>query len=96
MSLGFQWDPRKAAVNEKKHGVAFEEAITVFDDPLARIFLDEWHSEAESREIIIGHSSTGRLLLVAFAEQPDATLRVLSARCATPREQRDYERQSRS
>lgn len=94
MSLGFHWDPRKAVVNEIKHGVAFEEAITVFDDPLARIFVDEWHSEAEFREIIIGHSNTGRLLLVAFAEQPDTTLRVISARCATPREQRDYEHRS--
>jgi uncharacterized DUF497 family protein len=95
MSLGFQWDPRKAAVNERKHGVAFEEAITVFDDPLARIFVDEWHSEAELREIIIGHSATGRLLLVAFAEKPDMAIRVISARCATPREQRDYEHRSR-
>lgn len=96
MSLGFQWDPRKAAVNETKHGVAFEEAITVFDDPLARIFVDEWHSEAETREIIIGRSSTGRLLLVAFAEQADTTLRVISARRATPREQHDYEHRPRS
>lgn len=96
MSLGFQWDSRKAASNERKHCVTFEEAITVFDDPLARIFVGEWHSEAESREIIIGHSSAGRLLLVAFAEQPDTPLRMISARCATPREQRDYEHRPRS
>jgi uncharacterized DUF497 family protein len=96
MSIGFQWDPRKAAINERKHGVTFEEAITVFDDPLARIFLDVWHSETESRKIIIGHSSAGSLLLVAFAEQPDATIRVISARPATPGEQRDYEHRSRS
>jgi len=96
MSLGFQWDPRKVAINERKHGVSFEEAISFFEDPLARIFLDEWHSETESREIIIGHSSAGSLLLVAFVEQPDATIRVISARRATPKEQRDYEQRSRS
>ncbi len=96
MSLGFKWDPRKALANARKHGVTFEEAITVFDDPLARIFFDEWHSEAESREIIIGHSSAGRVLLIAFAEQSDKSVRVISARCATPREQRDYEEQSRA
>jgi uncharacterized DUF497 family protein len=95
MSLGFEWDPPKAAANEKKHAVRFEEALTVFDDPLARIFVGEWHSAAEFREIIIGHSCGGRLLLVVFAEQPNGALRVISARCATPREQHDYEHASR-
>jgi uncharacterized DUF497 family protein len=94
MSLGFEWDPRKAASNEKKHAVRFEEAVTVFDDPLARIFVDRWHSAAELREIIIGHSCRGRLLLVVFAEQPNGTLRVISSRYATPREQHDYEHAS--
>jgi uncharacterized DUF497 family protein len=96
MSLDFQWDPRKAAVNRRKHGVTFEEAISVFEDPVARIFLDEWHSNTESREIIVGHSGAGNLLLVAFAEQPDTTIRLISARRATPKEQRDYEQRSRS
>lgn len=58
----------KAAVNETQHGVAFDEAITVFDDPLARILIDGWHSEAELRETINHHSRAGRLLLVALAE----------------------------
>ena len=52
MSLQFEWDPRKAKVNLAKHGVSFEEAITVFGDLLARIFDDEEHSEDEKREII--------------------------------------------
>lgn len=95
MSFGFEWDPRKAVAKERKHGVSFEEALTVFDDPLARIFVDQWHSEAEFREIIIGHSRTGRFLLVVFAEQSNGVLRVISARCATPKEQRDYEYASR-
>ena len=56
MSLEFEWDPKKAAANLKKHGVSFGEAITVFADPLARIFDDDEHSSQERREIIIGHS----------------------------------------
>jgi len=53
MSLRFEWDPEKAAANLAKHGVSFEEALTVFSDPLARIFDDEDHSSEEEREIII-------------------------------------------
>jgi uncharacterized DUF497 family protein len=63
MSLRFEWDSKKAAVNFTKHGVSFEEALTVFSDPLARIFDDEEHSSKEPREIIIGHSAKQRLLL---------------------------------
>ncbi len=96
MSLVFQWDPHKAASNARKHGIGFEEAITVFDDPLARIFTDEWHAAGEAREIIIGHAGAGRLLLVVFAEGADARVRIISARRATPKEQRDYEQHSRS
>ena len=96
MSLDFRWDSRKAAVNRRKHGVTFEEAISVFEDPLARIFVDEWASDTESRGIIVGHSGARNLLLVAFAEQPDTTIRIISARRATPKEQRDYEQRSRS
>jgi len=96
MSLSFHWDPGKAVANERKHGGTFDEAWTVFDDPLARIFADHWHSEAEFREIIIGHSRLGRLLLVVFAEQRNGMLRLISARRATPNEQRDYEYASRN
>ncbi|HEV2379969.1 MAG TPA: BrnT family toxin [Terriglobia bacterium] len=56
MSLEFEWDPRKARANEVSHGVDFEEALTVFRDPLARIFDNEEHSSDEPREVIIGHS----------------------------------------
>ena len=62
MNLVFEWDRKKAASNISKHGVSFEEALTVFRDPLARIFDDEDHSIEEQREIIIGHSSQRRLL----------------------------------
>jgi len=90
MSLRFEWDPRKAAANLAKHGVSFEEAITVFADPLARIFDDEDHSIEEQREITIGHSTKQRLLLVCFTAR-GAVIRIFSARKATKRERQDYE-----
>lgn len=62
MSLRSQWDPRKAAAIDIKHGLLFEEALTVFADPLARIFDDEEHSGEERRDAIVGHSGKGRLL----------------------------------
>ncbi|HEX7406714.1 MAG TPA: BrnT family toxin [Candidatus Binatia bacterium] len=89
--MKFEWNPKKAAANLSKHGVAFEEALTVFADPLARIFDDEDHSSEEHREIIIGHSANHRLpLLVCFAAQQGST-RIFSARKATKQERKDYE-----
>jgi uncharacterized DUF497 family protein len=92
LSLIFEWDPHKAATNARKHGIEFSEAIAVFDDPLAKIFSDVWHSENEPREIIIGHLRDRRLCLVVFTELAEDHLRIISARAATPKEQRDYER----
>ena len=92
MGLRFEWDRKKAAINFRKHGVSFDEASTVFNDPLARIFDDEDHSEEEAREIIIGHSATGRLLIVHFNERQSNVIRTISARLATPRERDDYEK----
>ena len=89
--MKFEWDASKAAANEKKHTVSFEEAKTVFDNPLAATLLtDEEHSTNEPREIIIGHSQRNRLLLVAFAER-DGSIRIISARSATRQEREDYE-----
>ncbi|MBI3016009.1 MAG: BrnT family toxin [Candidatus Tectomicrobia bacterium] len=90
MSLRFEWDPKKAAANLAKHGVSFEEGLTAFSDPLARIFDDEDHSSEEEREIIIGHSTQHRLLLVCFTAR-GASIRIFSARKATRRERQDYE-----
>jgi uncharacterized protein len=90
MSPSFTWDDNKAAANQQKHGVSFEEAQTVFDNPLAVIFADEVHSDLESREIIIGHSVRNRLLLVCFTERADS-IRIISARQATAKERSDYE-----
>jgi len=90
MSLRFEWDPRKAKSNLAKHGVSFTEAMTVFADPLARIFNDDEHSREERREIIVGHSAKQNLFLVSFTARGDR-VRILSAREATRLERRDYE-----
>jgi uncharacterized DUF497 family protein len=88
--MEFEWDEAKAISNLSKHSVSFEEAKTVFGNPLALIFDDEEHSAKEYREIIMGHSRNSRLLLVCFTERPSA-IRIISARLATPREREDYE-----
>jgi uncharacterized protein len=85
----FEWDDLKAESNETKHGVSFEEARTVFDDPLAKIFDDD-DAISERREILIGHSDHQRLLVVCFVER-DLAVRLISARPATRRERQDYE-----
>jgi hypothetical protein len=90
MEFSFEWDPRKAAANQRKHGVAFEEAIPVFGDPLARIFDDPEHSEGEARELIVGHSTRKRLLVVCFVQRANR-IRIFSARRASRQERRDYE-----
>jgi uncharacterized DUF497 family protein len=89
MPLVFEWNPRKARANLRKHGVTFAEATSIFSDPLARIFVDEDHSAEERRELIIGHSK--RLLVVCFTERGRDRVRIISARRATRREQQDYE-----
>lgn len=90
MSLQFEWDPKKDKANLASHGIAFEEALTVFADPLARIFEDAVHSEDEPREIIIGHSVKRRLVLVCFTAR-GAKIRIISVRKATRLERKDYE-----
>jgi len=89
--MKFQWDPNKAKANLRKHGVSFDEAVTVFKDPLALIFDDEKHSQEEHREIIIGISSLSKLLLVCFVERYETVVRIITARPATNQEKKDYE-----
>lgn len=95
MPVEFEWDGDKAASNVTKHAVTFDEASTVFGDPLAVIFDDQEHSLDEIREIIIGHSILERLLLVSFTERGEDTVRIISARKATKRERKDYEQGTR-
>lgn len=90
MSLLFEWDPNKAKSNLVKHEVSFEEAMTVFANPLARIFPDEEHSIDELREMIIGYSARQQLILMNFTATEDK-VRIISARKATRRERKDYE-----
>lgn len=90
MAPTFAWDPEKARVNEEKHGVSFEEAITVFRDRLSLEAPDPGHSDAEDRFIAIGMSVPRRLLVVVHMERGD-TIRIISARPATRRERRRYE-----
>ncbi len=96
MPYRFEWNSHKATLNLRRHGVSFDEASTVFDDPLAAIFDDETHSVSEVREIIVGHSIAGRLLLVSFTERPGEMLRLISARDATKKERQDYEENLKS
>ena len=95
MSLKFEWDRRKTTSNLSKHNVSFEETLTVFGDPLARIFDDEDHSIEEQREIIIGLSVKERLLVVCFTATEES-VRIFSARTATRKERRDYEENVKS
>ena len=95
--MKFEWDSKKAAANRKKHKVSFDEAISVFADPLASIFDDEDHSDdAERREIIVGHSILNRIVLVCFTERGKDLVRIFTARLATKRECEDYEENTTS
>jgi uncharacterized protein len=85
-----EWDARKAATNLRKHGVSFEEAASVFFDPLSATGNDPDHSLGERRCVTFGVSSSGRLLVVAHVEQQDA-IRIISARKATRAEKTLYE-----
>lgn len=86
-----EWDPNKAAVNMRRHGVPFEEASTVFGDPLARTFADPDHSDStEERELTFGTSAAGRALVVAHCKRQGRT-RLISPRPMTRHEKRDYE-----
>jgi len=91
-TMQFEWDPKKAELNRKKHGVSFEEAVTVFYDPLSATFYDTDHSVGEQRLITVGFSSRGRLLFVSHTERGRA-LRIISARPATARERKRHESQ---
>ena len=86
----FAWDPEKAEQNVRKHGITFGEARSVFGDPLAVSFPDPDHSAGESRELTIGYSATGRMLVVSHTQR-GLVVRIISARMATSHERRDHE-----
>jgi uncharacterized DUF497 family protein len=88
--MQFEWDRKKAKKNLTKHNVSFDEAMTVFYDPLSATFDDTDHSIDEERFITIGYSSYGRLLVVSHTER-GKTLRIISARRATAHERKRHE-----
>ncbi|MCY7278972.1 MAG: BrnT family toxin [Phormidesmis sp. CAN_BIN44] len=88
--MRFKWNESKAALNVSKHRVSFEEAKTIFDDPLYVDFYDPDHSEDEERYLIVGESNQGRLLIVSYTERGDA-IRIISAREVTRIEREVYE-----
>jgi uncharacterized DUF497 family protein len=88
----FEWDPRKAAANLAKHGVSFDEASTVFGDPLAVTIPDPLHSVGEPRFVTLGQSSKALLVVVVHTDRE--AVRIISARRATSRERRIYGEQS--
>ena len=87
--LIFEWDPSKAAANRRKHGVTFEEAATVFDDPVVLLLADLEHGEP--RIVAIGASNRGQALFVLSVEIDEDVMRIISARKATRSERRSYE-----
>jgi uncharacterized DUF497 family protein len=93
MKVTVEWDPIKARKNQRKHGVAFEEATTVFSDPLSSTIPDPLHSDIEERFIIIGQSIERRLLVVVHTDRGD-TIRIISARVANTHERKTYEETS--
>ena len=92
--LRFTWDPEKNQLNQAKHaGISFEEARTVFSDDLARLVHDPGHSEVEDRFLLLGLSANLRVLIVCHCyREPDSTIRIISARKASSKEERAYER----
>ncbi|MGH7213490.1 MAG: BrnT family toxin [Tepidisphaeraceae bacterium] len=88
--MEFDWEADKAAINRRKHGISFEEASTAFNDPLAKLYGDERHSQSEDREVLIGESEKRRLLIVFFVDRA-GRIRIISARRPTSAEKRLYE-----
>ena len=91
MPLTFEWDSRKARSNLAKHGVGFEEASTVFDDPLSLTIPDPEHSKIEDRFVTMGSAFNGKLLVVVHTDRGD-NIRIISARRASRRERKSYEK----
>jgi len=88
--VNYEWDAKKAKTNLRKHGVSFEEAATVFLDPLAITFPDPDHSDEEARELTIGSTTKNRVVFVSHCPRGDRT-RIIGARRTTRKERKQYE-----
>lgn len=94
--LSFTWDPRKNMQNQRKHGITFEEARTVFFDENALIFNDPDHSDYEERFLLLGYSAIGNILVVVHCyRHSENEIRIISARKATKKERLNYMHESR-
>ena len=89
--MDFEWDSAKAEANERKHGVSFLEASSVFGDPLELTIYDPDHSTDEHRFLSIGQTSSGRIVVVSYVEREENRIRIISARAATAAERKRYE-----
>ena len=90
-NIKFEWDLRKASANEKKHGISFEEARTVFFDENAKLIDDPDHSDHEERFVLLGLSSSLRVVLVCHCYREEGNvIRIISARKASPHESKQY------
>ena len=89
--IEFEWDNRKAAENLRKHGVSFDEARTAFSDPLSLTIPDPEHSEAEYRHLLLGTTTSDRLVVVSHTYR-EQRIRIINARIANRRERKDYEK----
>ena len=89
--ITFEWNTRKNTSNQKKHGISFEEAKTIFTDQFARMIEDPDHSDDEDRFILLGASIHSRLLVVCHCIRNDDLIRIISARKADKQEQHIYE-----
>lgn len=88
--MEFEWDPEKANGSRAKHGISFQEAATVFGDPLSLTFFDPDHSDDEDRYLTFGQASSGRYVIVSHTDR-DNRIRIISARLMTRRERKSYE-----
>ena len=91
----YEWDRNKAAQNQQKHGISFDEAVSAFLDPLAITFDDPDHSVGERRFITIGMTTNQRLVFLAHADVDNDRIRIISARATTRRETYEYEERNR-
>lgn len=98
MKTIFEWDESKARINFEKHGISFDEARTIFADPLLVTYVDEFHSNKEERFISVGLSERNRVLLAVHTEREETNevivIRIISCRKATQSERKQYEKEN--
>ncbi|TCT23762.1 BrnT family toxin [Thiobaca trueperi] len=87
--IDFEWDENKRQANRRKHGVDFADAVECFYDSFSKVIPDPDH-HAEHRYVLVGIDTSGRLLVVVYSQPDDTTIRIISARAATPSERRTF------